>query len=97
MELGDRGKRKVAFSSSGGGSPRSLASSSPGAFDDRSARKEPKKYRQQSENYLILQHGLQALSVWAVAIFLHAFGELIFPNPFVHIGDLLRGGDAHPR
>ena len=42
MEMGDRRKRKVAFSSSGGGAPRSLTSSSPEAFDDRSVRKEQK-------------------------------------------------------
>ena len=86
----------MAFSSSGGGSPRSLASSSPGAFDDRSFRKEPKKYRQQSENHLVLQHGLQALAVRAVAVFLHAFGKPVFADPSIQVGDLLRGRDAHP-
>ena len=73
-----------------------MTSSSPEAFDDRSVRKEPKKYRQQSENHFVLQHGLQALAVRAVAIFLHAFGKPVFANPSIQVGDLLRGGDAHP-
>ncbi len=73
-----------------------MASSSPEAFDDRPVRKEQKKYRQQPENHLVLQHGLQVISIRAVAVFLHAFGELVFPNPLIQIGSLLRGGNAHP-
>ena len=73
-----------------------MTSSSPEAFDDRSVRKEPKKYRQQSENHFVLQHGLQALAVGAVAVFLHAFGKPVFADPSIQVGDLLRGRDAHP-
>ncbi len=51
---------------------------------------------QQSENHLVLQHCFQALAVGAVAVFLHALSKLILADPFIQIGNLLRGGNAHP-